>query len=112
VKAAHRRKAIQSLFFQRAGVGLLFGHLGFFHDFAGKTWEDKRHPRALRGRLQAPAWRLDARLEGRQWILGDDYGIVDISMIGSVRNQVRMYSACRTPSTWSIMSRCAMCLLG
>jgi GST-like protein len=88
-----RSEAIQWLFFQMASVGPMFGQLGFFHRFAGKDWEDKRP----RDRYAAEAKRLlgvmEKRLEGRQWMMGDEYGIVDISMLGWVRNLVGMYDA-------------------
>ena len=31
---------------------------------------------------------IDKRLEGRDWIMGDDYTIADISMLGWVRNLI------------------------
>ena len=36
---------------------------------------------------------LDKRLRGRAWILGDDYGIVDIATFPWVRNLVGFYGA-------------------
>ena len=38
---------------------------------------------------------LETRLDGRQWIMGDDYTIADISMLGWVRNLVGFYGARR-----------------
>jgi GST-like protein len=90
---AQRWEAIQWVFFQMASVGPMFGQVGFFHHFAGKEWEDKRP----RDRYVAEAKRLlgviEKRLEGRQWITGDDFSIVDISLLGWVRNLVGMYDA-------------------
>ena len=36
---------------------------------------------------------MEARLGGRQWIMGDDYTIADISMLGWVRNLIGFYGA-------------------
>ena len=36
---------------------------------------------------------LDTRLQGRDWIMGDQYTIADISMLGWVRNLIGFYEA-------------------
>ena len=90
---AGRYEAIQWLMFQMGGIGPMFGQVGFFHKFAGKDYEDKRP----RDRYVAEAERLlgvlDARLEGREWILGSDYTIADIATFPWVRNLVGFYGA-------------------
>src|SRR6202162_4416597 len=45
---AGRYETIQWLMFQMAGVGPMFGQVGFFHKFAGKDYEGKR-PRDRHG---------------------------------------------------------------
>jgi len=91
--AAGRYETIQWLMFQMGGIGPMFGQLGFFHKFAGKEYEDKRP----RDRYVAEAKRLlgvlDKRLEGRAWIMGDDYTIADIATFGWVRNLIGFYEA-------------------
>ena len=88
-----RWEALQWLMFQMGGVGPMIGQLGFFHVFAGKAWEDKRP----RDRYVAEAKRLlgvmETRLEGREWFVGDAYSIVDISLLGWIRNLIGLYSA-------------------
>lgn len=88
-----RYETIQWVFFQMAALGPMFGQLGFFHKFAGKDYEDKRP----RDRYVAESKRLlgvlETRLEGRDWIMGSDYTIADISMLGWVRNLVGFYGA-------------------
>jgi GST-like protein len=88
-----RWEAIQWLMFQMGGVGPTVGQLGFFHKFAGKDYEDKRP----RDRYAAETKRLlgvmDGRLAGREWFVGNAYSIVDISLIGWVRNIPGMYDA-------------------
>jgi GST-like protein len=90
---ARRWETIAWLFWQMGGVGPMFGQVGFFHKFAGSAFEDKRP----RDRYVAEAKRLlgvlDARLEGRVWIMGDDYTIADISLLGWVRNLPGFYEA-------------------
>jgi GSH-dependent disulfide-bond oxidoreductase len=91
--AAARYETIQWLMFQMGGIGPMFGQLGFFHKFAGREYEDKRP----RDRYVAEAKRLlavlDARLEGRDWLMGDDYTIADIATFPWVRNLVGFYEA-------------------
>ena len=91
--AAGRYEAIQWLMFQMGGIGPMFGQVGFFHKFAGKDYEDKRP----RDRYIAEAKRLlgvlDARLAGRDWILGSDYSIADIATFPWVRNLIGFYGA-------------------
>ncbi|WP_248324522.1 MULTISPECIES: glutathione S-transferase N-terminal domain-containing protein [unclassified Caballeronia] len=90
---ARRYEAIQWLMFQMGGIGPMFGQLGFFHKFAGKDYEDKRP----RDRYVAESKRLlgvlDARLAGREWIMGDDYSVADIAVFPWVRNLVGFYEA-------------------
>ncbi len=91
--AAGRYHTIQWLMFQMGGIGPMFGQLGFFNKFAGKDYEDKRP----RDRYVAEARRLlgvlDQRLEGRSWIMGDDYTIADIATFPWVRNLIGFYEA-------------------
>ncbi|MBD9481613.1 glutathione S-transferase N-terminal domain-containing protein [Pseudomonas sp. PDM14] len=88
-----RYEAIQWLMFQMGGVGPMFGQLGFFHKFAGKDYEDKRP----RDRYVAESKRLlgvlDRRLQGRDWIMGEEYGIADIATFPWVRNLIGFYEA-------------------
>ena len=90
---AGRYETIQWLMFQMGGIGPMFGQLGFFHKFAGKDYEDKRP----RDRYVDEAKRLlnvlERRLEGRQWLMGDDYSIADIATWPWVRNLYGFYGA-------------------
>ncbi|MFM0572793.1 glutathione S-transferase N-terminal domain-containing protein [Paraburkholderia caledonica] len=88
-----RYKTIQWLMWQMGGVGPMFGQVGFFNKFAGKAYEDKRP----RDRYVAESARLlgvlDQRLAGRDWVIGADYSIADISLLGWVRNLIGFYEA-------------------
>ncbi|MEO4047810.1 glutathione S-transferase N-terminal domain-containing protein [Pseudomonas sp. CAU 1711] len=90
---AARYQAIQWLMLQMGGIGPMFGQLGFFHKFAGREYEDKRP----RDRYVAESARLlgvlDRHLEGRQWIMGNEYSIADIATFPWVRNLVGFYEA-------------------
>ena len=91
--AALRYETIEWVFFQMASIGPMFGQLGFFHKFAGREFEDKRP----RDRYVTESKRLlgvlNERLKGRDWIMGDQYTIADISILGWVRNLIGFYEA-------------------
>ena len=91
--AAGRYATLQWLMWQMGGIGPMFGQVGFFSKFAGKDFEDKRP----RDRYVAEARRLlgvlDARLAGRDWIMGDEYTIADIATFPWVRNLIGFYEA-------------------
>ncbi|HRL21332.1 MAG TPA: glutathione binding-like protein [Alcaligenes sp.] len=90
---AGRYQALQWLMFQMGGAGPMFGQLGFFHKFAGKDYEDKRP----RDRYVAESRRLlgvmDRHLEGKDWMMGQEYSIADIALFPWVRNLIGFYEA-------------------
>jgi len=90
---ARRYETLQWLMFQMAGVGPMFGQVGFFHKFAGKDFEDKRPRDRYVGESRRVLAVLEQRLAGRQWIMGDDYTIADIAIFPWVRNLVGFYGA-------------------
>ncbi len=83
---ARRYETLQWLFFQMAAVGPMFGQVGFFHKFAGREYEDKRPLHRYRDEARRVLAVLEARLADRTWIMGDDYTIADISILGWVHN--------------------------
>jgi GST-like protein len=91
--SAARYETLQWLIFQVAGVGPIFGQVGFFHKFGGREYEDKRP----RDRYVAESRRLldvlDSRLAGRRWIMGEEYTIADIATFPWVRNLIGFYGA-------------------
>ncbi|MCH1985216.1 glutathione S-transferase N-terminal domain-containing protein [Achromobacter xylosoxidans] len=90
---AGRFETLQWVMFQMGGIGPMFGQLGFFHKFAGKDYEDKRP----RDRYVAESKRLlgvlDKRLDGRGWVMGEQYTIADIAILPWVRNLIGFYGA-------------------
>ena len=90
---ARRYQTIQWLMFQMGGTGPMFGQLGFFHKFAGKDYEDKRPRDRYVGESKRLLAVLDKQLEGRKWIMGDDYTIADIAIFPGVNTLVSFYGA-------------------
>lgn len=88
-----RIETIQWVFFQMAAVGPIFGQLGFFHKFAGREIEDKRPLERYRAESERLLGVLETRLDGRDWIMGAEYTIADISLLGWVRNLIGFYGA-------------------
>lgn len=90
---AARYQAIQWLMLQMSFIGPMFGQVGFFHKFEGRTYEDKRPLNHYVAEAKRLLGVLDQRLEGRTWVMGDDYTIVDISIFPLVRNLIGYYGA-------------------
>jgi GST-like protein len=91
--AAARYQTIQWVFFQMASIGPMFGQVGFFHKFGGRDYEDKRPLQRYVNESRRLLGVLEDRLAERSWILGEQYTIADVSMIGWVRNLVGFYEA-------------------
>lgn len=90
---ARRHQTIQWLMFQMAGVGPMFGQVGFFHKFAGREFDDKRPRDKYVAESRRLLGVLDQRLEQRNWIMGEDYTIADIAVFPWVRNLIGFYAA-------------------
>ena len=90
---AGRYEAMQWLMFQMGGIGPMFGQLGFFHKFAGKDYEDKRPRDRYVDESKRLLNVLNQRMEGRKWLMGDDYSIADIATWPWVRNVYGFYGA-------------------
>jgi len=90
---ARRMETIQWVYFQMAGLGPIFGQLGFFHKFAGKEIEDKRPLTRYVNESKRLLGVLETRLDRRDWIMGDEYTIADIAILGWVRNLIGFYEA-------------------
>ncbi len=90
---AARYQTLQWLMFQMAGVGPMFGQLGFFHKFAGRDYEDKRPRERYAAESKRLLGVLDSRLAGRTWIMGDAYTIADMAIFPWVRNLIGFYEA-------------------
>ncbi|TFW24337.1 glutathione binding-like protein [Duganella callida] len=91
--AAGRYETLQWVMFQMGGIGPMFGQVGFFHRFAGKEYEDKRPLNRYVNEARRLLGVLEKRLEGRAWIMGEQYTIADIAIFPWVRNLVGFYEA-------------------
>jgi len=90
---ALRHETIQWVMWQIGGIGPMFGQLGFFLKFAGKDWEDKRPRDRFVDEAKRLLGVLEGRLEGRGWIMGDDYTIADIAVFPWVNGLFGMEGA-------------------
>jgi GST-like protein len=92
-EGGRRYETIQWVMWQMGHVGPMFGQVGFFHKFAGREWEDKRPLQRYADESKRLLGILEQRLDGREWVMGDDYTIADISLLGWVRNLIGFYEA-------------------
>lgn len=90
---ARRYECLQWLFFQVGGIGPMFGQFGYFQKYAGRAIEDKRPLERYRDETRRLLGVLDRRLEGRDWLLGDEYTIADIASFPWVRGLKVFYQA-------------------
>jgi GST-like protein len=90
---ARRYETIQWVHFQMSAIGPMFGQVGFFHKFAGREIEDKRPLQRYVTESRRLLGVLDKHLDGRQWMMGGDYSIADIALLGWVRNLNGFYAA-------------------
>ena len=88
-----RYETIQWVMWQMGGVGPMFGQVGFFNKFAGKDYEDKRPLDRYAAESARLLGVLDGRLASRDWVMGADYSIADMSLLGWVRNLIGFYEA-------------------
>jgi GST-like protein len=76
-----------------AFAGPMFGQVGYFYKFAGREIADKRPLERYRDESKRLLGVLETRLEGRSWIMGDEYTIADVALLGWVRNLIGFYGA-------------------
>ena len=88
-----RYETIQWVMWQMGHVGPMFGQVGFFYKFAGREWEDKRPLQRYADESKRLLAMLEQRLDGQEWVMGEDYTIADISLLGWVRNLIQFYDA-------------------
>jgi len=91
--AGGRYEALQWLFFQVGGVGPMFGQVGFFHKFAGRSFEDKRPRDRYVNESRRVLGVINERLANRPWIVGETYTVADIAIFPWVRNLTGFYEA-------------------
>jgi GST-like protein len=90
---ALRYETIQWLMFQVAGIGPIFGQVGYFKVFDGRHIEDRRPLEHYVNESKRLLAVLDAHLDGRTWLVGEEFTIADIATLGLVRNLIGYYGA-------------------
>ena len=90
---AARYETLQGLMFQMAGVGPMFGQLGFFHKFAGREYEDKRPLQRYVDESRRLLGVVDRQLADQAWLAGSEYTIADIATFPWIRNLIGFYGA-------------------
>ncbi|MEA2866199.1 MAG: GSH-dependent disulfide-bond oxidoreductase [Bradyrhizobium sp.] len=91
--AARRYETVQWVHFQMSAVGPMFGQVGYFYKFAGREIADKRPQERYVAESKRLLGVLERQLDGRQWMMGDEYTIADIALLGWVRNLIGFYGA-------------------
>lgn len=76
---AARYETIQWLMFQMGGLGPMFGQYGHFFKFAKDKVRESYAVDRYRGETQRLLNVLEARLEGREYLMDDGYTIADIA---------------------------------
>lgn len=90
---ATRYETLNWLMWQMGGFGPLLGQFGFFHAHGGKDFEDKRPLQRYHSEAERLLSVLDERLEGRDFVAGDEYSIADIAIWPWVRVLCTGYNA-------------------
>jgi GST-like protein len=90
---AGRYQTLQWLHFQIGGVGPMFGQLGYFWKFAGREIEDRRPLERYANESRRLLGVLESHLGSRSWMMGEEYTIADIALMGWVRNLIGFYDA-------------------
>lgn len=90
---ALRYETIQWVMWQMGGLGPMLGQFGFFHKFGGKAFEDKRPRDRYRDESRRLLGVLNQRLTGRDFIMGDEFTIADITSWPWVRATLAGYDA-------------------
>jgi GST-like protein len=78
--AREKCEALQWLFFQASAIGPMFGAFGHFHTYGKENCDHPYPEQRFATETQRLLTVLEKRLQGRKFIVGDDYSIVDISI--------------------------------
>lgn len=90
---AERWQCIKWVHFQIGGVGPMFGQLGFFTKFAGKEISDPRPKQRYVDEARRLLGVMEQHLEAREWMLGSEYSIADIALLGWINTLITFYEA-------------------
>lgn len=93
-----RWETIQWLFFQMGHVGPMFGQFGHFYKFAADKTSDDYGVERYKKESQRILGVLEKRLQGREWIMGDELTIADMAVAPWVKC-IDFYDAHETLAT-------------
>ena len=89
----HRNETIQWLFFQMASVGPMFGQFGHFFKYATEKCEHPYPKERYSNEVKRLLKVLDDRLEGREYLVAEEYSIADIATFPWVSCLSEFYKA-------------------
>ncbi|MEE9321932.1 MAG: glutathione S-transferase N-terminal domain-containing protein [Granulosicoccus sp.] len=92
-KPVSRYQTLQWVMWQMGGVGPMFGQYGFFNVFGGKEIEDPRPGERYRLESIRLLNVLECHLDGRKYMVDDEYSIADISIFPWIRAAIVGYKA-------------------
>jgi GST-like protein len=75
-----RSETLQWLFFQVGHIGPMFGQFGHFYKFAKDTCDHPYPVERYKKETKRLLTVLEDRLEGREYLVGDEYSIADIAI--------------------------------
>lgn len=90
--AAEKAKVIQWLMFQMGGIGPMFGQLGYFHVYGGKSIEDPRPKNRYVQEVKRLLNVLEGQLDGQAWVAGE-FSIADIAIVPWLQTLSGFYEA-------------------
>lgn len=88
-----RNETIQWLFFQMGGVGPMFGQFGHFYRYAKDKIDHPYPVERYSNEVRRLLGVLDKRLEGRDYLIGDEFTIADIATFPWVNCLEEFYEA-------------------
>lgn len=87
-----KAKVIQWLMFQMGGIGPMFGQLGYFHVYGGKSIEDPRPKKRYVQEVKRLLNVLEEQLDGQDWVAGE-FSIADIAIVPWLQTLSGYYEA-------------------
>jgi len=88
-----KNETIQWLFFQMGGVGPMFGQFGHFYRYAKDKIDHPYPVERYTNEVRRLLGVLDKRLEGREYLVGDEFTIADIATFPWVNCLEEFYEA-------------------
>ncbi len=88
-----RSETLQWLFFQVGGVGPMFGQFGHFFKHAADKCDHPYPKQRYTDEVKRLLGVLNNRLEGREFLVGDEYSIADMATVPWVNALSQFYQA-------------------